>query len=68
MSVGNNNTIPNFITARSAKALRVAMIKNNTRLNMSYVEYKFTFDGKLHYAWYNEPIKSALESAMKEGR
>ncbi len=66
MSIGNNNTLPNYIEARSAKKLRAAMIINNARLSMSYVEYKFTFDGKNHYAWYNEPIKSALEAATKK--
>lgn len=53
---GNNNTLPNFIKARNAKALRVAMIKNNVRLNMSYVAYQIQHDGKSWYAWYNEPI------------
>jgi hypothetical protein len=53
---GNNNTLPNFIKARSAKALRVSMIKNNVRLKMSYVDYHIVYDGKNWYAWYNEPI------------
>ena len=53
---GNNNTLPNFIKARSAKALRVSMIKNNARLHMSYVEYKILHDGSHFYAFYNEPL------------
>ena len=53
---GNKSTLPNFIKARSAKALRVDMIKNNVRLKMSYVDYQVIHDGKHWYAWYKEPI------------
>lgn len=42
------------------------MINNNTRLNMSFIPYQITFDGKKWYAWYNEPISKALETATKE--
>jgi hypothetical protein len=54
--MGNNNTLPNFIKAKSAKSLRSLMIKNNVRLNMSYVDYTVLHDGKHFYAWYAEPI------------
>ena len=53
---GNNNTLPNFIKAGSAKRLRSLMIKNNARLHMSYIEYKVVHDGSHFYAFYNEPI------------
>ena len=53
---GNKNTLPNFIKARGAKALRVLMIKNNKRLNMLFIPYQIIFDGSMWYAWYNEPI------------
>jgi len=53
---GNNNTLPNYIEARNIKKLRVLMIKNNVRLNMSFVDYKIIHDGKKWVAWYNEPI------------
>ena len=61
----NKNTLPNFIKARSAKALRVLMHANNTRLNMAYVDYSITHDGKHWYAWYNEPFKNALETEIR---
>jgi hypothetical protein len=64
---GNNNTLPNFIKARSAKLLRASMLKNNARLNMSFIPYQIIHDGKSWYAWYNEPIGKALETAVKEG-
>lgn len=54
--MSNEQTLPNFIKARSAKALRVLMSKNNDRLNMSFIPYQIILDGKVWYAWYNEPI------------
>lgn len=54
--MGNANTLPNFIKAKSAKRLRSLMIKNNARLNMSYVAYSVKHDGANWYAWYDEPL------------
>lgn len=54
--MGNEPTLPNFIKARTAKALRADMIKNNARLKMATINYKVIHDGKHFYAWYNEPI------------
>lgn len=53
---GNNNTLPNYIKAKSAKRLRSLMLQNNARLNMSFIDYKVIHDGKDFYAFYNEPI------------
>ena len=53
---GDSNTLPNFIKARSAKSLRVLMLKNNQRLSMAYINYTIILDGKIWFAWYDEPI------------
>ena len=44
------------------------MIANNTRLHMSYVDYKIVHDGVNWFAWYNEPMTKALETAITENK
>ena len=44
------------------------MLKNNARLNMSFIPYQIIHDGKRWYAWYNEPLWEApeLKAPVKE--
>jgi hypothetical protein len=63
--VSLENTIPNFIRAKSEKRLRQLIMINNVRLNMSYVAYNIVSHNGSWYAWYNEPLHQTPEVVKK---
>lgn len=52
MRAVSSEEIPNFVVARSAQALRVAMLRNNARFGIMFHYFDIQFvDGKW-FAWF----------------
>lgn len=56
------DNIPHFVSARSPKALRTAMLKNNIKWKMIFNYYQIIFDGKKWYAWYQMNALEEMEA------
>jgi hypothetical protein len=64
--IGNSlDNIPHFLSARTPKGLRVAMLRNNLKWKLVFNYYQIIFDGKRWYAWYQ---MNAVEEMEREGR
>jgi hypothetical protein len=59
--------IPNFVTARSAQALRVAMLRNNARFGIMFHYFDIQFAEGKWIAWFFHRIDLRTDPILKGG-
>lgn len=65
MSEVKGTTIPNFVTARSPKALRRLMLLTNKRTAMWHpYQIMWVESEKLWYAWFHEDVTRGLVNEL----
>lgn len=62
---GNSFNAPLFITAKSAQALAVAMLKNNLKLGQEFHYFDIQFAQGKWFAWYYVNQRSMVEGSLK---
>lgn len=67
MVAPNLGVVPHFIYASSAKALKMKMMKNNSRfgLYLRYFDISFVEKENRWIAWYYVDVQTSIEKAYK---